>query len=323
MGGQVDELVEELKALRRGHGIGAIDLKAHTGPRLCAAAGVAPADTADQVRRKVRTLIEELIRQLPEGLLPALRTAFNLSGGGPEHPRYLARVEQYAQQQGVDSRTVQRQIDLAIKQMAELAASYAEHGEVRAARQPPWRTTHLKVFLSFDLPVPEMFKIWRVMALRDGLAELELGMTLTPPAGWTGEGSLEDLGVDLLHGGQLTGRTMRSSNRVAVCLRPPDPLNRFEQHEYALRVKLPPERGIAPLLACTPNYECDSFDVSIRFSRDSLPVRIWRLPGVSPLEVDDARANRMPITPNVFCEVHESFTDLEPRLSYGVGWEPS
>jgi hypothetical protein len=320
--GQVDELVEELKALRRGHGLEAIDLKAHTGPRLRAAAGITAADAADQVRRKTRTLIEELIGQLPEGLLPALRTAFGLAGGGPEQQRYLARVEQFAREQGVDSRTIQRQIDLAIKQMAELAASQAEHREGHAARQPLWRTTRLKVFLSFDLPVPEVFTIRRIMALREGLAELELGMTLTPPPGWIGEGSLEGLGVDLLHGGELTGRIMRSSNRVVFRLRLPTPLKRFEQHEYALRVKLSPERGVAPLLVCTPDDECASFELSIRFRRDSPPPRVWRLPGVLPLEVDDVKANRTPITPNVFGEVHETFTDLEPHLSYGVGWEP-
>jgi len=44
MGGQVDELVMELKALRREHGIGTVDLKAHTGSRLRAAAGVVKAD---------------------------------------------------------------------------------------------------------------------------------------------------------------------------------------------------------------------------------------------------------------------------------------
>jgi len=322
MGGEVDELIEELKALRRGHGIGTIDLKAHTGSELSAIAGVTPADTVDQVRRKVRALIEELIGQLPEGLLPTLRMAFALSGGGgSEQPRYLARVDQFAQRQKRDSRTIQRQIDLAIRQMAELAAGRA-HGERRAARQSPWCTTRLKVFVSFDLAVPEVFEIRRIMALRDGLTELELGMTLTPPPGWTGEGWIEDLGVDLLHGGGLTGPTMRSTNRVEFHLRLPAPLVQSAEHEYALRVKLPVGRGMAPLYACTPDYECDSFELSIRFRTDSLPARVWRLPGVSPLELDDERANRTSITPNAFGEVHETFTDLEPHLSYGIGWEP-
>lgn len=321
MDSQVDELIEELKKLRRGHGIGTIDLKPHVGPNLRAIAGVTANDTADQVRSKVRSLIEELIGRLPEAMLPVLSTAFGLSGG-PEQPRYLARVEEFAQLKRVDGRTIQRRIDLAIRQLAELAARRSEHRDGRVTRQPPWRTKHLKVFLSFDLPVPEVFEIRQVVALRDGLTELELGMTLTPPPGWTGEGALDDLGVDLLHGGELTGRSMRSSNRVTFRLRPPAPLNRSEQHEYALRIKLPVERGIAPLYACTPDYECDSFELSIRFRTDSPPVRVWRLPGILPLELDDARANRTPITPNAFGEVREEFTDLEPHLSYGVGWEP-
>jgi hypothetical protein len=323
MGGQVDEFAKELKALRRGYGIGTIDLKAHTGSRLRAAAGVAAADAADQVRRKVQALIEELISQLPEEARPLSRMAFGLAGGGePGRPRYLARVGQFARQQGVDSRTIQRQIDVVIEQMAELLVSQVRHRERRAARQPPWRTTDLKVFLSFDLTVPEVFEIRQVMALREGLTELDVGMTLTPPPGWNGEGSLEDLGVDLLYGGQFTGRAMRSSNRIAFRLCLPATLGRSERHEYALRVKLPTERGIAPHYVCTPDYECESFELSIRFRTDSPPVRVWRLPGVLPLELDDAKASRTPITPNAFGEVHETFTDLEPHLSYGVGWEP-
>lgn len=322
MGGQADEFVKELKALRRGYGIGTVDLKAHTGSLLSTAAGAATTDPADQFRRKVQTLIEELIGQLPEGARPLLLMAFGLSGNGePGQPRYLARVEQFAQRQRAAGRTIQRRIDLAIEQMAELV-SQARPRERPSARQTPWRTAGLKVFLSFDLAVPEAFEIRQVVALRDGLAELDLGMTLTPPAGWTGEGSLEDLGVDLLHGGQLTGRTMRSSNRIAFRLRLPATLGLSQRHEYALRVKLPAERGIAPHYVCTPNYECDLFELSIRFRTDSPPVRVWRVPGVLPLELDDAKVNRTLITPNTFGEVHETFTGLEPHLSYGVGWEP-
>ena len=82
----------------------------------------------------------------------------------------------------MESRTIQRRNDVTIEQMAELVASRAQHRDRRAARQSPWWTTHLKVFLSFDLAVPEMFEIRRVRALRDGLSELEsvVGVLDTP-----------------------------------------------------------------------------------------------------------------------------------------------
>ncbi|MEU5692881.1 hypothetical protein [Actinosynnema sp. NPDC020468] len=314
----IRDLVEELKGLRKGHGVESIDLRDRVGPALRQVAGVASDDTTDQIRAKVRALLEELIAPLPEALRPVLGLAFNLPA---RDQRYIARVEAYALERRVDTRTIQRQIDPGIEQLAESAAKRAGQREEKPARQPPWRTADLRVFLSFDLAAPEVIEVRRIIALRDGLDALDLGMTLTPPPGWTGEGSPEDLGVDLLHGGGLTGRTMRNTNRVQFRLSLPRPLERFSRHEYALRVRLPPDRGIAPLYACTPDYECDSFELSVRFRADHLPVRVWRLPGISPLELDDERSGRVAITPDRFGDVRETFTDLEPHLSYGIGWQ--
>jgi hypothetical protein len=312
-----DQLLGELKTLRKGLGVETDDIKSRVGRALQRVCGVEDGDTGERVRHKVRDQLNSLITLCHPDQQKLLRAALGLvATSAPK--MYQERIKEIAESTFVDPRTVQRRIDSALGRLVQLALESRRLVDVR--RRPPWHTTDLRVVISFDLRVPEVYETRRIVAEQDDVEEVEVGMTLTPPPGWSGSGSIEDLGVDLLYGGELSDRMMKARNRIGFVLRLPDPLARGDEHEYAFRVKLPPERGIAPHYVCTPKYQCDRFSLHVRFGSAVRPRNVWRLPGVPPLELEDPVWTGDTAEPNRFGEVHTSFENLEPQLSYGIGW---
>ena len=311
-----EQLVNELKALRKGLGVETDDIGARVGRALQRVCGVEDGDTGERVRRKVRDQLNVLIDQCHPEQRNLLRAALGLDSAAPR--MYQERIKEIADTAFVDPRTVQRRIDSALVRLTQLALETRRLVDVR--KRPPWHTLDLRVVMSFDLRVPEVYETRRIVAGQDGVEEVEVGLTLTPPPGWTGSGSIEDLGVDLLYGGELSDGMMKARNRIGFVLRLPEPLARGDEHEYAFRVKVPVERGIAPHYVCTPRYQCDRFSLHVRFGAVLRPQRVWRLAGVPPLELDDPVWTGDLAQPNRFGEVHTSFDNLEPQLSYGFGW---
>ncbi|MCX2947382.1 hypothetical protein [Lentzea sp. NEAU-D7] len=316
MGVPAEQLVNELKALRKGLGVETDDIGARVGRALQRVCGVEDGDTGERVRRKVRDQLNALIDQCHPEQQNLLRAALGLDSAAPR--MYQERIKEIAETAFVDPRTVQRRIDSALVRLTQLALETRRLVDVR--KRPPWHTLDLRVVMSFDLRVPEVYETRRIVAGQDGVEEVEVGLTLTPPPDWTGSGSIEDLGVDLLYGGELSDGIMKARNRIGFVLRLPEPLARGDEHEYAFRVKVPVERGIAPHYVCTPRYQCDRFSLHVRFGAALRPQRVWRLTGVPPLELDDPVWTGDLVEPNRFGEVHTSFDDLEPQLSYGFGW---
>jgi hypothetical protein len=316
MGVPADQLVSELKALRKGHGVETDDIAARVGRGLRLVCGVEDGDTGEGVRRKVRDRMNALIDQCHPDQQKLLRSALGLDSATPR--MYQERIKEIAELAFVDPRTVQRRIDSALVRLSQLALETRRQADV--PRRSPWHTAELRVVISFDLRVPEVYETRRIVAGQDGVEEVDIGLTLTPPPNWTGSSSIEDFGVDLLYGGELGDGTMKARNRVGFALRLPEPLAPGDEHEYAFRVRVPAERGIAPHYVCTPKYRCDRFSLHVRFGDAVRPQRVWRLGGVPPLELDDPVWSGDPAVPNRVGEVHTVFEDLEPQLSYGFGW---
>lgn len=317
MNAPASQFLEELKVLRKGYGLGATDLAHHVGPGLFALCGATADDATDELRDKLSTTLRELIDQLPDRVRPMMAMTFATHGNTG---RLTARVGAFAKAEGLTDRTVMRHIDATMKPLAELAARWKPG--TTAAHGAQWRITRLQVFLNFDLAIPEVLEIRQIEALRDEVTELDLEMTLTPLEGWRASTPLAHMGVDLFYGGKLTGSALKGANRVAFRLQLPRPLRRGEKHEYAIRISLPAERVLQPLYMCTPRHRCDWFDLHIRYREDDLPARLWRVPGLSPLQLDDAHG-RQPMSVDRFGEVRATFTDLEAHLSYGIGWAHS
>ncbi len=313
-----DQLMGELKMLRKGLGVETDDIESRVGAALHWVCGVDGGDTGERIRRKVRDQLNSLINQCHPDQQMLLRAAFGLNATVPR--MYQERIKEVADSAFVDPRTVQRKIDSALGRLVQLALESRRLVDVR--RRAPWHTTDLHVVISFDLQVPEVYETRRIVAEQDDVKEVEVGMTLTPPPGWSGSGSIEDLGIDLLYGGELSERMMKSRNRIGFALRLPAPLALGDEHEYAFRVKLPSQRSIAPHYVCTPKYQCERFSLHVRFGPALRPRQAWRLPGVPPLELEDPVWTGDAVESNRFGELHTSFENLEPQLSYGIGWRP-
>ncbi|MFE2755729.1 hypothetical protein ACFXGA_27385 [Actinosynnema sp. NPDC059335] len=305
-------LVAELKALRKGRGIESADLDARVGPALGRLVGVADDDGPAQVRRRLRDWLTAHARALPEDLKEAAHLAFGL---GHDARLHRERVRSLALRIDRDDRTARRRIDDALLRIAQRAL---DPDLRRPEPDLPWRTAELSAAVVLDLPVPEVVERRRIVAERDGLDEIGLSVTVEPPD--PGRGPLDDVGLDVLYGGVLTSRARQSTNRIGFALRPPEPLRRDEEHEYAIRIRLSPERGIAPYYVCTPRYPCAVFRLHVRFGPGRAPGVIWRLRDTLPIELGDPESSRSRVAADACGEVHLTFTDLKPNLSYGITW---
>ncbi|ONI84896.1 hypothetical protein ALI22I_30990 [Saccharothrix sp. ALI-22-I] len=308
----VAELVAALKSLRKGRGIESADVDSRVAPPLRRLVGIEDGDGPAQVRRRLRDWLTAQSRGLPEDLKAAASLAFGLDG---DARLYQERVRSVALRIDRDDRTARRRIDDALLRIAQRAL---DPDVRRPVPDLPWRTAELSAVVVLDLPVPEVVERRRIVAEQDGLTEVELSVTLEPPD--PGRGPLGDVGLDVLYGGVLTNRARKSTNRIGFALRLPEPLRRNDEHEYSFRIKLSPERGIAPYYVCTPRFPCALFRLHVRFGPGRAPGAIWRLQDTLPIELNDPESSREPVTADASGEVHLSFADLKPNLSYGITW---
>ncbi|MBE8525726.1 hypothetical protein ILP97_51035 [Amycolatopsis sp. H6(2020)] len=114
---------------------------------------------------------------------------------------------------------------------------------------------------------------------------------------------------------------MVSSSRVAFSLRPPQPLDAGDEHEFFFRIRV--DELPSPFYCCTPEFPCESFDLNVRFDRRQPPQRVWRIDGEFSKEAQDPLTARKPLFLDNAGEVHTGFRDLRPARSYGVGWQPA
>jgi hypothetical protein len=126
--------------------------------------------------------------------------------------------------------------------------------------------------------------------------------------------------IDVLHGGTLHTRLNHSSSRVAFVLRLARPLNRGEEHDFFVRIRFSGEREMQPFYTCTPSFPCELFDLHVRFGADLAPDSIWKVNGLRMSEVSDHAAPRESIEADAAGEIHLTFDDLTPNLSYGIAW---
>lgn len=320
MADEIDEFEDELKRLSARRGLDSHDILERTGPLLRLICGIDPETGPAQARELLKAGLLELGRPLPADLREAAHAGFGI-GEEFRLPTYTARIDKIASPAGLDLRTITRRFEKGRRMMAQNAVLPPRPPVPRPTHAPgPWHTADLHVSVTLDLPVPEVVETRRIVADEDGLETVELAVSLAPPAGWNGGGTLHDLGLDLLYGGEIVERVMKSPNRIGFVLRLPHPLGRNKDHEYAFRVRFTPDRPMAPYYVCTPNYRCERFRLRVRFS-NRLPDSVWRLRETLPIEVTESWETREAVSPDPCGEVYGEFFDLKPRLSYGFAWD--
>ncbi|OXM44344.1 hypothetical protein CFP71_40495 [Amycolatopsis thailandensis] len=292
-----EELVRELKSLRKGRGVHAGRIGERIGPALRVLCGVAKDDGPVTIREKLVARLAELAEQLPEDLRLVTVAAFGLTAD-VRMPLYQDRVGWAAPRIDRDTRTVRRRVDEALDQLAELMVT------IPPLPDGAWHTAELNVVVTLDRPQHEVLEQYRVVADRDGLYELDF----TSPA-FELRGPLE---VDVLYGGTLRAG---GAARGRVSFTPPEPLAKGETHAFAVRYRFPRPQVLRSYVVRELEQPCELFDLRVRFARYHIPRQVWTLRdatgshGGHQQRVDRAG------------EIHQRFRRLSPGRSYGARWD--
>ncbi|NGY65346.1 hypothetical protein G7043_41280 [Lentzea sp. NEAU-D13] len=315
--GRLDELIADLKALRKGLGVQETSVPRSIGTALRQACGVPDGAPPGAVRHLVVTALGELIGMLPEGKQLTARTVFGFDN--PDNLSYTARLSWLGKVVDRDTRTMQRRADEAIYLVAELAHARDAPAAAVSAHDSPWHTKELKVRMLLRGPQVEVFETRRVVSHVPGLAGIEHAVSVISTAPTSGPVDLHTLGIDEIEGGEVLDPRAVSSRRVAFTLRPPVPLDPGDEHSFFFRVRVP---TIAPLYCCTPEFACERFVLSVGFLHENLPARIWRIDGELSMQAGDPAPAREALFADGTGQVRVVFENLQPARSYGIGWDP-
>jgi hypothetical protein len=313
-----DPLADEVKAIRRGRGLHHAAIEARVGPMLRRACGVLPGDPPPVVRTKVIERLGNAAEGLPRELSLAARAALGIHPDTYELLQLQDRVEWLARQLRRDVRTARRRIDEACVRLAErLAASTA--GPTRGRRGPGWYVSdfHLVVLLDGDEPVT--IERREIVAEWDGLDEIMLAWSLR--ATDSPAGSLTDLGLRPLYGGQLAQPEEASGSRMQVALRLPRPLRATERHEYGVLTRLPSTVAMQRHYAYTPATRCDHFHLRVRFDAERAPERIWRVADAFHRDLDERTTEGESLQLDRCGDLELEFEELLPGHGYGLQWD--
>ena len=313
-----EHFYQELVALRRRRALADVDVSKRLGTALRTLCGIVAADDDSAVVRKVSATVTELAQSLPSDARTAALIALGLRDGF-DQPMYGQRVAAAKQLFDREEKAVRRRFDEGLRLLARQAAQAVEPRPTRVATghaDTRWRTESLYAVLSLEPPVPEAFERRTVVALADGLTELDLAISVPSESSKARPGHAEKLVVDVFRGGTLARQIMESSDRVGLTLRLPRPLSVGERHDVTLRYRAQLQY---PHYACTPRYPCDRFDISVRFGR-ARPSAVYLLDAGFQDDARDAAASGTEMQVDAAGEVHATFENLLPGFTYGMRW---
>lgn len=300
-----DELLDELKKLRKGRGIYAVDIQRRVGPALRGVAGINNDDGPAEVRNKIAGRVQNLVRALPDDLRLAALTAFAIASDARQ-PLYKDRVALTASRIGRDPRTARRRMDDAIVQLAQVATARPDQPTGFAApATTDWYFTELMVSLILDRDRPEIIEQGRVVAETDDVSEVTLHADRM-----LGYPVAEQVIVDreVLYGGSLDKHRPADLRRTPLVLA--GRLDRGRPHEYVVQERILSRRALRPEVVFVPAVRCDRFVLRVRFPRADGQIQACRLGG---------RLERVAV--DAFGELEVEFRDLAAGCRYGVRWE--
>ena len=319
--GQQEELLAELKTLRKGRGVNTARIADQVGPRLRALVGVTPEDPAGTIRQKLTRTLTGLADPLPKDLSLAARAALALHPEA-QQPFLAERVQWLAERLDRDVRTARRRVDLGLQAMAERSETAA----VPPSGPPPsdadlYYFREFRAVLRLDQPAPEAIEQRVAVSTVDGLDQLEALITI--PRDRQDRPRAQDLLVEALFGVTVASRERVTPSRFRYVLQLPRPLAAGEAYEYALLFRLPPDQPMRNHYVYAPTRRCDLFDLRVRFDPARVPPEVWRVDRGYVRDLDEDDAPRELVEVDRAGELHLQFQQLRPGLGYGAGWRPA
>lgn len=318
-GSPVDEMLDELTQLRRGHGLHAADVLSRVGPRLSAACGFDQSVPGGDRRRLLTERINVVVATLPPEARLAVQAAFALAPAS--QARFLKeRMSWFGDRIGRDPRTAARRVDVALTLLAEALVRGVPGGSRTDSLTTAegWYLEFLRVNLLLDAERFQLFETHRIIATKDGLDRVKVCWAVPGPA--DGE-RITPAGIDveMLFGGALVRDDEKSATASWIgWLLLPRPLAAGDGHEYEVRVTSGPSS--LTRFVHTPNCRHDEFELRVKFDPAGPPGVVRLLDGV-PVEFVEDGSLGYPLQPDAVAEVSGSFRDLQRGRAYGVAWE--
>jgi hypothetical protein len=318
----VDEIIGDLKVLRRSRGVDTKEIGERIRPALRVACGITPEDGPANIRTKLRARLRELAGQLPADLEVLAQAALALVPEAGDQ-FYRTRLAWAAAKIDRQERTLRRRADEALKQLAELAAADLTDLPDRVDGDPAgdgWHTEILRAMLNLSTSDPEAYEFRTIVADRDELPEIDLAVTLTAaPNGSSSPPSA--LAMDVLYGGRLTQRFMAAERRFAMKLTFPEPLRNGDRHDFALRFRVPDGGTMRPHFVSVTKQPCDEVELRVKFDEKHVPSNVWMLDRVFQSDLGDPSQHGAPVPVDGAGELRVRFLAPDPGFAYGVRWE--
>lgn len=306
-----DQLLRELKTLRKGLGLTAPDLLGKVGPTLRQAAGVQPDDTSGMARRKVVKLISDVTYYLPDvqrwmaGVMFSLPSYTEFVGLS-----YTSRLTEAGMRIDRDLRTMQRQADRVLQKIAEDASEHIERVD-----DVDWYTDALRIALLLDTERATVYEARRIVAV-DELEHIDLHLNVDPHQF---EQGLVD--VDVLYGGELDTDEDSYTDRVVARIHLPGLVLPGETHDIGLLHRLP-THTLHTQHVCIPTAPCNYLEMMVRFHPNNPPTDLSLIDGTptttpttnqppphtEQLDIDERGTTRA------------TFGNPTPGHAYGIRW---
>jgi hypothetical protein len=314
-GGLTGRVADEIRRLRKGHGLQVGDLDARLGPLLRELAGPA---SATALRNALIAEIERLSSELPGEFRIAIRASLALSAETIEEPHFTKRVSWLASHIHHEDRTALRRISQAEQRLAELVATEIQRRRGRVSAAPDgWYIKELKTVFRLDAGIIESEEDRVIVATRENLTEVMAWMDLPGDADQPGA----DLQARIRYGGSLLKQEQPSPGHFKFVVRLPEPLEAGTEHRYGLMLRMPRHMLRLPHYLIVPECRCDKFDLTIRFDPQRLPRWIRRVDGETVRTFENPRPAGDLLTPDAAGEIRQEFSDLSLYLGYGIQWE--
>jgi hypothetical protein len=315
----IDQVKDEIRRLRAGHGVLAPNLAEKTGPRLRTLCGVH--DDSAQLRP---TLIQQLLAfagGLPGERQDILAISLAIDGTIDHLTNFSERLDHLATLLAVSKRTAVRRINDAEEELArEIAAELRRNaGGQRFVKSYYIREYRAIVDNTAAHARPATVAVHQereLVCVQDGLAEIPIRFELpehpdTPEPMFTAR---------VQHGGRITALRRLSPTGFELVLGLPAPLARREPHRFGISFTFPVELVRAHHVI-TGEVTIRNYQLIVKFHPDHPPAWIRRVDG-EDIRTLDAFARRAVAPSGEFAldavgEANLTFDHLSPHLAYG------